>query len=380
MELHSILAIIKQTLIITIFVLGMMMVIEYINVSTKGVLSKRLQKSPWIQIIIGALMGAIPGCLGSFTMVSLYVHRVVSFPALVTTMIATSGDEAFFMFSLFPREALILTITLFVISIVVGIVLQCTMKNKFIGLSAEGNFPLHGDECGCHHKNDKHHHSLSNKYLSPTRLALLGSCLLIIILILTGILDGSHELNDLMGGSAAELHEHIHGGDCEHGHHHEHHGIDEADWIRVSLLVIFGFLIFVTVTAKEHFLQEHLWGHVVKVHLLKIFLWSFAVILGLTIINNYIDVQSWISNNLFITLILALLLGIIPQSGPNLIFVILFAQGSLPISILLASSAVQNGHGSLPLLAESSKAFAINKAINILVGLAIGICGIVFHF
>ena len=71
------------------------MIIEFINVKTDGLWSKKLQASPWVQILIGALMGVIPGCLGTYTIVSLYIHRVVNFPALMAALIATAGDEAF---------------------------------------------------------------------------------------------------------------------------------------------------------------------------------------------------------------------------------------------------------------------------------------------
>ena len=50
--------------------------------------------TPYAQILIGALMGIIPGCLGTYTIVSLYIHRVVNFPALMAALIATAGDEA----------------------------------------------------------------------------------------------------------------------------------------------------------------------------------------------------------------------------------------------------------------------------------------------
>jgi Protein of unknown function (DUF2899). len=375
MDLHTIITILKQTLIITTFVLGMMMVIEYINTQTRGLWSKKLQKSPWIQILLGAIMGVIPGCLGTFTMVSLYVHRVVTFPAMVTTMIATTGDESFFMFSLFPKDALLITSILFVLSIMVGFILQFTVKNKFIGLKNEVGFPLHHDD-ECHHHNGTKIIAENLHYLTFTRALLIIGCISVLLLVISGVLDGTHELNDLMGGSAAELHEHIHEG--ADGHGHEHGG--EADWIRITLIVVFSVILYIVFTAKEHFLQEHLWEHVIKVHLPKIFLWTLGVIVALTILNHYVDMNTWITNNQFITLLIAILLGIIPQSGPNLIFVILFANGSLPISILLASSAVQNGHGSLPLLAESRKAFFAEKGANILLGLIIGLGGIIFHF
>ena len=72
-------------------------------------------------------------------------------------------------------------------------------------------------------------------------------------------------------------------------------------------------------------------------------------------------------------IVLAVLIGIIPESGPHLVFVTLFAQGVLPFYVLLVNSIVQDGHSALPLLAESKMSFAKAKLINIIVGLAIGI-------
>ena len=82
--LEHLYSILQQTLTITAFVIGMMMIIEFINVKTDGLWSKKLQASPWMQILIGALMGVIPGCLGTYTIVSLYIHRVVNFPGELT--------------------------------------------------------------------------------------------------------------------------------------------------------------------------------------------------------------------------------------------------------------------------------------------------------
>jgi hypothetical protein len=50
----------------------------------------------------------------------------------------------------------------------------------------------------------------------------------------------------------------------------------------------------------------------------------------------------------------------------------MFAKGLIPFSILLTSSVVQDGHGMLPLLAHSRRAFVAVKLINLLVGLAVG--------
>lgn len=410
MTLHTIYLILQQVLIITAFVLGMMMIIEFINVKTGGLWSKRLQASPWIQIIMGAVMGVIPGCLGTYTVVSLYIHRVVNFPALMATLIATAGDESFFMFSLFPGKALLITAILFLLAIVVGGILQSTMKNKFIGLT-EKSFPLHEghDVChhhGHHHEDEKcevcdHHHSVKENFKNLTfvRALLMTMCVTILALILGGVIDGQHQLNMLMGGQSeesvvesfgvehyhdecCELHEHeineVHECEEHEGHHHDHGG--EADWIRYTLIAMFLIIMVIVIVADEHFLEEHLWEHVIKVHLPKIVFWTLGVIVGLTLINHFVDIHGLVTKNPYIVLVAALLIGIIPQSGPHLIFVLLFMQGSIPMSILIASSIVQDGHGALPLLAESRKAFFLSKGISVLLGLLVGVAGLMTGF
>ena len=112
--------IVKHALMITSFVLIMMLLIEYINVQTRGSWQQSLRKTRIGQYILGAVLGVIPGCLGAFTVVSLYSHRTVSFGALVAAMIATSGDEAFVMLSMFPLQALWLSAILFIVAIAAG--------------------------------------------------------------------------------------------------------------------------------------------------------------------------------------------------------------------------------------------------------------------
>ena len=79
-----------------------------------------------------------------------------------------------------------------------------------------------------------------------------------------------------------------------------------------------------------------------------------------------------VQNNVHTILLAAVLLGIIPESGPHLLFATLFSQSLIPFSILLANSIVQDGHGMLPLLAESRKDFLKVKVYNLIVGIVVG--------
>jgi len=152
------------------------------------------------------------------------------------------------------------------------------------------------------------------------------------------------------------------------------------DWRRITFAIVSLVGIFIIGTVPDHFLKEHLWGHTIKKHLGKIFIWTFAAFFLIEILLPYLDLDHWLESNLWIVLTVALLIGIIPQSGPNIVFITLFAGGYIPFSILLANSIVQDGHGALPLLAESRKSFIYMKAINVGVGLLIGGAGLLFGY
>ena len=358
--MNIILEIAKQSLTITFFVLSMMLIIEYLNVLTKGMWSKGLKAKLWKQILLGAVLGIVPGCLGAYTAVSLYVHNIIGLGALVSTMIATSGDEAFLMFSVIPEQALILHLLIFVVAIAAGFAVQLIVKNRFEFKLSEKHFHLHNTpECVCF---DKKTIGYQLTHLKPKRAILLLSVVAMILLLIFGTSHNTVSIDHILN-----LKQQAH----EHGH---------PAWIKITFLVVLGFALITLLTVNDHFLEQHLWGHVLKKHLLKIFLWSFGTLLLFHFLNQYYDLNNLVKDNIWVVLLIAVLIGIIPESGPHFIFVIMFAGGALPFSILLANSIVQDGHGSLPLIAESPKAFTVVKIINIAVGFLTGATGLLLGF
>ena len=61
-------------------------------------------------------------------------------------------------------------------------------------------------------------------------------------------------------------------------------------------------------------------------------------------------------------------------------FVTLYAKRMMPMSILLANSIVQDGHGMLPMLAHSRRAFLMVKGINFAAGILCGTAAMVMGF
>ena len=153
-------------------------------------------------------------------------------------------------------------------------------------------------------------------------------------------------------------------------------GPSNWNWIKITILLVSGAALFIVSTVPDHFLEEHLWKHVTIKHVPRIFLWTFGTLSVMYILTKQMNIENTIQGNVWIVLLIACLVGLIPESGPHLVFVTLYAQGTIPFSILLASSIVQDGHGMLPLLADSRKAFIGIKTINFLAGIVCGLCGI----
>jgi hypothetical protein len=332
--------VVKHALMITSFVLIMMLLIEYINVQTRGSWQQSLRKTRIGQYILGAVLGVIPGCLGAFTVVSLYSHRTVSFGALVAAMIATSGDEAFVMLSMFPLQALWLSAILFIVAIAAGWMADKLLKKqeRFL-VKEEHELEVHqADLCHCYSSKDILPQLWNISFPRAVLIVLLGGFM---FALLTGML-----------------------------------GSGVWDWKIITFAIGAGFSLFVVLTVPDHFLEKHLWEHVVKKHLIRIFLWTSGTLLAIAYLDNWLDIGSLIQDNLYIVLFIAVLVGVIPESGPHLLFVTLFSQGTIPFAILLANSIVQDGHGTLPLLAVSGRAFIWLKVVNIVIGLVLGLLGL----
>lgn len=356
-----IVSIIKQTIMITSFVLVMMLIIEYINVQSQGKWARPFKQKGWLQILAAAMLGIIPGCLGTYTAVSLYAHKIFGFAGLVTTMIATSGDEAFFMISIIPGESIILFISIFLIAVITGSILYAFMRNRTLMKLPENHLKVHthDENCQCFAPRAIGNH-LRN--ISFQRAILISGLVLFIFGLLVGEFGHSHDFENLLNPAGHD-----------HFHEHAHEGESHWNWITVSFLIVSLISLFIIISVNDHFIEEHLWKHIIKKHFLKIFLWTLAALLVLHFLSQVIDVREWVQSNFYVTLLIALLIGIIPQSGPHFIFVLMFAEGTIPFSILMANSIVQDGHGALPLLAESGKSFIVVKLVNIAIALIFGV-------
>jgi len=331
-----ILKILKQSLMISFFVFTMMLILDYFNVLTKGSVNNIIKKRKGQQYLVSSFLGSTPGCLGAFLNVSFYVHGMISFGALVGGMIATSGDEAFVLLAMLPKQALLLFVILFILGIALGWLSDKIVTVLKLKTCKECKlYKIHSiEECKCFDKN-----TIIQNYLelSPIRIFLLGTAIFILIAVIIGLF-----------------------------------GPSSWDWKRITFIILFIITLGIIATVPEHFLREHIWKHIVKKHLWSVFLWSFFSIMVIEIGFKYFNIEEFVQGNMKWIGLIAVLMGIIPESGPHMIFVILYAKGMIPFSILLASSIVQDGHGMLPLLSYTIKDSILVKTLNLAFGIIIG--------
>ncbi len=346
------LVVLRQALTITIFVLVMMIVIEYITIGYKGKSKKQIPSNPFIQILFAVLMGLIPGCLGTYAVVSLYIHGSLSLAALTAAFVATSGDEAFIMFSMIPGTALKLMFLILLAAITVGIVTHYISKGKMYGGKSAKHKFIHSEEPKCRTHNFKKLSKQLGQMIWQRAVVIFFGLGFLIIFIFFG---DTHE----------------------HGFHiieqaEEHTESGSWGWERIVFFIVTVIGLLIAFTVTDHFLKKHLWEHVIKKHFLRLLLWTFATFFVLHFLNEYVDLKKLIAGNVYIVLFIAALIGMIPESGPHIIFISMFAGGLIPFPVLLTNSIVQDGHGSIPLLAESGKSFIVVKLINFAAGLFFG--------
>lgn len=275
--------IITETVIISLLIFVLMIIVEFIELKFAGWMKRFFIENKSLKYVLSSLLGSVPGCMGTFFMDTLYMAGIAGFGGIVAAMIATAGDETFFIIALAinPENSISLPFiiglfsTLFLLGIVGGWLADIVVKKLRISVSKK---------------------------------------------------------------CAIERHEEI--------------DLPKIDW--------------------SHFLKEHVWLHIFKKHLVKIFFWILGSLILVEILGEAYKLQENIAENKVFFLILAGIIGIIPLSGPNIVIITLFAGGLIPFSILLTNSIVQDGHGLLPLLGFSLEDSFKIKLFNLAFGLVIG--------
>ena len=329
--------VLRDALTITVFVFVMMVVVEYLNVCTRGAWQKRLTLSRWRQYAMAGLLGVVPGDLGAFAVTALYAHGSVSIGALITVMLAASGDAAFVMLAVVPRTAAVILPILLVLGIAAGVFTDLLFGGRLKRIFAsDPPFTVHDERCEFFSRGE---FVRQWKACRAVRGILAAGLVVFLVALVVGWVG------------------------------------EGAWWVRGTMIAVAAVALFIVSTVPDHFLEEHLWEHAARQHVPKVFLWTLGALIVMHVPLHAFNIEETIQHAAWVRwvfLLVACCVGLIPDCGPHIIFVTLFAQGVVPFSVLLANAIVQDGHGTLPVLAQSRRVFLVVKGVNFLLALLVG--------
>ena len=264
---------VKIILMVTVF----MTIIDYLELRFRDQIHDILTGKPLNQYVLASLLGAVPGCIDAFLVVSLYIHGMVGFGALTAVMLSTAGDEAFVMLAMAPEAAY----RIFAILVPLGFV---------------GGF-------------------LADRVVKRLKVE-----------------TGEYKMDEKRRDTS-------------------------------------------------NFLKEHVYDHIIKEHIPRLFTWIFLTLTVIEVLIHRFDLAPFIESlPVSAMMVIAAVVGIIPESGPHMVFLVLYSKGLIPFSVLLVSTLSQDGHGLLPLLSHSVKdtlyVQLFTTSFSLIVGLALILIGI----
>jgi hypothetical protein len=111
-------------------------------------ITKKLSESGNFQVFFAALLGALPGCGGAIIVVTRYVSGSLSFGSVLATLTATMGDAAFLLIAKEPTTGLfIMGLGLFV-GTITGYVVDKIHGKDFLRPKASPNPPVDNSHAG----------------------------------------------------------------------------------------------------------------------------------------------------------------------------------------------------------------------------------------
>jgi hypothetical protein len=366
-------------LAVGVFVAAVLLIVGIINHKSSEALVHTLKRAKFIQPLLGALLGLIPGCGGAIFVMPLYLKGTVSFGTVIAALVATMGDSAFFLIASNPKQFVFISLISFVFAIITGYTIDylkidggfAKKREKRLAeltINSDDHDRLHhheakhiahenGDEADVlFHHNPEPHRGLIYRfthgqfYILFWLIMLIG--FIIGVLALFGVEFGANISRTIgFGGTVMCLlfisfnRKMIKKNELEQ-EEHKLHSLKETfihDAVDVAFVTTWVFVAFI--------------------------IYKSAVLL----VGGENIIASWMITAGIMTVLVGALVGIIPGSGPQIIFIALYGKGLIPFAALLANAISQDGDALFPLLAIDRKSSIIATLITTVPALIIGI-------
>ncbi|MGL6113913.1 putative manganese transporter [Cetobacterium sp. SF1] len=335
-------------LTVGVFVAVTLLIIELINFKYNNLIIKKLEQRGKKQILFSSLLGSLPGCGGALLITTLYNKNIVSFGSLVAAFIATMGDAAFIILLGSPK----IYFFIFIISNLVGVITGYLLDKFNIGNNFITNKTNINKE-HCHKENISQH---------KTNIFNIWKFLFWIFIFCSFPLAIEH---------ITEGHEHL---------HDTHSLLELIPFLGTLFSIIYiGFKNKFSSPCDNHCHQsltlKKIFSHIVDETSFLI-TWVFIsfiiyeVLVHLSIGEN--NLAQLASNNSYLVIIIAILFGLIPGCGPQILIASLYIADIIPFSALIANAICNDGDALFPLIAMNKKSAFWVTLYNVIPAFLIG--------
>ncbi|MDX2320145.1 MAG: putative manganese transporter [Moritella sp.] len=308
------------------------------KLSKHNALSNLIRSNSRYQVLFAAAMGALPGCGGAIVIITQYVSGRVSFGAVVAVLTATMGDAAFLLLAAQPMTGLFIITIGCIVGLITGLIIDAIHGPDFLRPKLAKQLLAQGVEQGAVQDDSKPVSALGLKLqglfwqwliIPASIIAVMGS-LQIDIDALFSITAGSVNLLGaflvliamLLWAMSREVTDY-------------ESAVSEDPKTNINNL-------FQRIAQDTNFVTS--W--VIGAFLL------FELTMHWTGLDLAIIFQNWM---IFVPL-LAVMIGLLPGCGPQILVTGLYLSGSIPLSAQLGNALSNDGDALFPAIALAPKA------------------------
>ncbi|KAF7771523.1 hypothetical protein PCIT_a4119 [Pseudoalteromonas citrea] len=325
---------------VTVFVAGTLFIYYYlVDKLPQLELSYLKAKSPALEIVFAAILGALPGCGGAIIVVTQFTKRQASFASVVAVLTATMGDAAFLLLAKKPLEGLLIMGIGVAVGIISGLIVSAIHKQDFCQPNKQHIQPHECAQPG----------TMVVASTKVWKVALLPS-IIIAFLIAFNVDLGEFEHAITLIGAAMAIFAVLIWALSSKGKTYKQIAGEDEEFEPPSK--------FTRVLQDTHFVTAWV--------VASFMLYELAVTLfGL-------DLKQWFSEFAVFAPLIAVLIGLLPGCGPQIVVTTLYIQGIIPFSALAGNAISNDGDALFPAIALAPKAAILATCYSAIPALGVG--------
>ncbi|WP_234401276.1 putative manganese transporter [Pseudoalteromonas sp. T1lg23B] len=276
-------------------------------------------KSPALEVIFASILGALPGCGGAIIVVTQYTQRQASFGSLVAVLTSTMGDAAFLLLATRPLDGLLIITLGIAVGFICGLVVNTLPEPEFASKQLSSDYKATSHKQNYFHRVAYHIWQL-----------MLAPCLIVSLLLAANIdLGPFTQFATIFGCTMAFL-----GTLCW--------AFDNATTSTANAQNSDRIDTFTTVIKDTHFVS--VWVII-----------SFMLYELITMSMGF-ELANWFSDYAILAPLIAVLIGLVPGCGAQILVTTLYIQGVIPFSALAGNAISNDGDALFPAIALAPKA------------------------